>query len=274
MYGINKVTALFYSATGCTDQLAKCAAEEAGRIFNVPVSFVDYTNPVQRQLPVRISHHELLILAFPTYGNRLPDYVSDDLRRNLRGNDAPVIEIVTYGNRDYGDCLAEMTDIARRNGFIPVTAAVFPVRHAYTDLVGNGRPNDRDMSGLRKFIKKSCEHVNHNDVSKFQLKVPGNIDGPHYQPIGTEGKPVSLAGIKPKTDVEKCKKCGRCVELCPMGAISAEDFTVTGTCIRCQACVRGCPAEAKYFDDPEFLAHVAKLEEKCKAKKPIEYFYA
>ena len=35
----------------------------------------------------------------------------------------------------------------------------------------------------------------------------------------------------------------------------------TGLCIKCQACVRRCPTHAKYFEDADFLSHVAMLEQ-------------
>jgi len=34
-----------------------------------------------------------------------------------------------------------------------------------------------------------------------------------------------------------------------------------GLCVKCQACVRKCTRRAKFFEDPDFLSHVAMLEE-------------
>ena len=35
----------------------------------------------------------------------------------------------------------------------------------------------------------------------------------------------------------------------------------SGLCVKCQACVRKCTVHAKYFEDGDFLSHVAMLEQ-------------
>ena len=58
-----------------------------------------------------------------------------------------------------------------------------------------------------------------------------------------------------------------------MGSISAEDpAQVTGICIKCQACIKKCPVQAKYFDDPAFLSHVAMLEQNYTRRAEAELF--
>ena len=58
-----------------------------------------------------------------------------------------------------------------------------------------------------------------------------------------------------------------------MGSISEEDpAEVGGVCIKCQACVKKCPVDAKYFDDPAFLSHVAMLEQNYYERKEAEFF--
>ena len=46
-----------------------------------------------------------------------------------------------------------------------------------------------------------------------------------------------------------------------MGSIDPKTMEAVGLCIKCQACVRKCTRHAKFFEDPDFLSHVAMLEE-------------
>jgi NAD-dependent dihydropyrimidine dehydrogenase PreA subunit len=46
---------------------------------------------------------------------------------------------------------------------------------------------------------------------------------------------------------DKCTKCGSCVDVCPVDAISEGDskYEIDGdTCVDCGACVDECPVEA------------------------------
>ena len=98
--------------------------------------------------------------------------------------------------------------------------------------------------------------------------------GPYYVPQGEDGQPAQFLKAKPVTDAGKCTKCGICAKVCPMGSVSAQDFSeVPGICIKCQACVVKCPEGAKYFDAPGFLSHVRMLEQNFTARKEPEWYF-
>ena len=105
------------------------------------------------------------------------------------------------------------------------------------------------------------------------MNVDGDADAPYYVPKGMDGQPAKFLKAVPKTHEELCIRCGACARLCPMGSIDPEEpGNVTGICIKCQSCIRGCPQQAKYFDDPAFLSHVAMLEENfAEPKKNHKY---
>ena len=85
--------------------------------------------------------------------------------------------------------------------------------------------------------------------------------GPYYTPLRADGAPAKFLKAKPLTRWEKCSHCGACARACPLGSIDRETMEAVGLCIKCQACVRRCTVHAKYFEDPDFLSHVAMLEE-------------
>lgn len=97
--------------------------------------------------------------------------------------------------------------------------------------------------------------------------------GPYYTPLGTDGKPAKFLKATPKTDPDKCNKCGLCATVCPVGSIPADaPDTCAGICIKCHACIKICPTGAKYLDAPAFLSHVAMLEQNYTRPTQAEWF--
>ena len=50
-----------------------------------------------------------------------------------------------------------------------------------------------------------------------------------------------------KVDIQKCRSCARCVDICPVDAIKMEENVAVvdeNECISCGACVDECPVEA------------------------------
>ena len=108
--------------------------------------------------------------------------------------------------------------------------------------------------------------------AKFEVRGDDPVTA-YYTPLGTDGKPAVFLKAKPKTDPEKCTKCGICATVCPMGSIPKDaPDTCTGICIKCHACIKACPAGAKYFDDEAFLSHVEMLKQNYQRRAEAEWF--
>ncbi|MGM0444750.1 MAG: DUF362 domain-containing protein [Fibrobacterota bacterium] len=55
------------------------------------------------------------------------------------------------------------------------------------------------------------------------------------------------------TDTTTCDRCGTCVAVCPVAAISMPHFPrVSDACIGCGRCVRICPVGAMHLHREEF----------------------
>jgi len=268
---VQQIHGLFFSPTGNTERVVRrlCAALAAR--LGVPAVFTDLTPAAARQQAPALSPEDLAVVGCPTYAGKLPNKLLPDLREALRCPGAPAVAVVTFGNRAFDCSLAELVDVLAQGGFRVAAAAALAARHAFTDRLAPGRPDEPALERLDAFAGQVADKL----AGPFHAPVPveGDSAGAYYVPKGLDGAPVNFLKAKPRTDAALCDHCGLCVQICPMGAIApAGPAAVPGTCIKCHACVRRCPTGATSFDDPAFLSHVAMLERDFPAPKADRYF--
>ena len=258
---VSKITAVFFSPTGGTKKVISYITKLIAEKLNLPFSFISYTLPKNREGVYSFAEDELVIFGSPIQAGRLPNKLLEYVQSGFKGNNTPVVPIVVFGNRNFDNGLAELTGELGSHGFVPFAAAAMASRHAFSDKIGTGRPDEEDLKKLAEFAEKVANYVLSNkEFSK--VTVPGIWpDAPYYKPTGVNGEATVFLKAKPQTKADLCDHCGACAKACPMGAIDMENTSlVPGTCIKCQACVRTCHTKAKYFDDPQFLSHVKMLE--------------
>ena len=270
---IKRVWAVYWSATGNTKTVVTAAAEGLANKLDCPLSAIDITLPAAREKGMEFGPQDLVVIGTPTYAGKLPNKILPYVQEQIKGNGALAAAIVTFGNRNFDNSLAELCAVLEGDRFHTVAAGAFVGRHAFTDVLGEGRPDWDDRREMTAFAKAIADKVISLTEIPAAVVVPGDAAAPYYVPKGTDGQPAKFLKAKPQTDVGKCTNCGACARLCPMGAIDPENVaSVPGTCIKCQACVRKCTRRAKYFDDPAFLSHVAMLEQNFTEPKKNEVF--
>lgn len=270
---IKKVWAVYFSPVGNTKKVITAMAETIGRALAVSVETLDYTLPAARMEEYVFTNTDLVIWGTPVYAGRIPNKMLPYVQ-NGKGNGALAVPVVVYGNRNFDDALIELRNILEDNGFQPIAGAGFIAQHAFSQTLAAGRPDQDDMDKLRHFSSQIAEKIKKLDTCPTPIKVKGtNPPEVYYTPKGLDGKPTVFLKAKPKTDAEKCNQCGSCVQVCPMGAISAENpAEIIGTCIKCHACVKKCEMKAKYFDDETFISHKMMLERDFTERKEPELY--
>lgn len=270
---LEKVKALCFSPTGATAKVAEELSKALAGEFKLPLEYYSFTRPLERDREYSFTQSDIVVIASPTYAGKLPNKILPDFRAKLHGNGALVVPVVTFGNRSYDNSLAELCAVLEENGFRIAAAGAFVCRHAFTDELAYGRPGWSDGFEMKSFAKRVAQKVSRLSDAVPPLKVPGDANAPYYVPKGLNGNPAQFLKAKPQTNLKRCNGCGACIKMCPMGAIDPKDASkVPGTCIKCQACVRKCTKQAKYFDDPAFLSHVAMLEANFADPKENEVF--
>lgn len=264
---IREIHSLYFSPTGGTAKYAKAMAAGAAEALACPAEISSFTLPREREEERHFSSEELLIIGSPTYAGKLPNKMLPEFQEKLRGEHTPVLLFVSYGNRNFDNSLAELLSVLRTNGFLPLAAAAFACRHAFSDRICPERPRVEELAEARGFAMRAAEALKAADpavleAASLAFTVPGDAEAPYYVPKGEDGTPAKFLKAKPLTDLSKCLHCGACAAHCPIGSIDTADTSnVPGICIKCQACVRGCKQGAKYFEDAAFLSHVRMLEQ-------------
>ena len=265
---MGKIYAVYFSPTGNVKKMVMTATKKwvslAGE--TEPVETIDYCAPDKRGKVYRLDKEDLLIIGFPTYAGRLPNKLLADLKEGFVGNNTPAICLVSFGNRSQDEALRELVLLCEARGFICIGAMACVGEHAFSDKLAPGRPDGEDLDEIRGYTGRV-----------YETKRPVALDrnspiGPYYTPLKEDLSPARFLKAKPKTREELCSHCGRCVSVCPLASIQADCVSVEGVCIKCQACIKVCEKKAKYFDDPDFLSHVAMLEKNHTDRKENAFY--
>ncbi|MBQ6683349.1 MAG: EFR1 family ferrodoxin [Bacteroidales bacterium] len=271
-----KIKVYYFSPTNGTLQVAQHLAEKMGRALRAEVEYHSYTLPQEREVLPLFDADDIVLWATPVYAGRIPNKTLDYVRRAIQGRGNPSVALVTFGNRAYDNALAELVGLMQEGGMQPIGAAAVVTRHAFSDTLGAGRPNEEDLAALDHFAELLAEKTLLTHNSKLiSPKVPGEAHPEkYYTPLKTNNAPAGFLKAKPSCDPKHCTHCGKCSEVCPMGSISSSEGTPTfgGICIKCQACRRVCPTGAIAFTDPEYLSHVAMIEQTFVKPKKSEFY--
>lgn len=252
---ITTVTTVLFSPTGTSRKVAMAVADS----LSLENRVVDATYSTPSGMCYKSD--ELLVVAVPVYGGKVAPLALQRLDA-MRGSNTPIVLIVVYGNRAYEEALTQLNEFVHQRGFTPIAAGAFVGEHSYSTArypIATGRPDVDDLADARAWGKniaaKVAQSASAEAIDVASLKAPRNsffsmLRFVHF--IKKQRRLKSVAKPQVVVDADKCKLCGKCVKLCPTGAIATGDYlhTDTSRCIKCCACVKGCPAKARTLDTP------------------------
>lgn len=252
-----KYIQIVFSPTGGTAR----AAEIITSAWSESVETLDLTDPLRDFSAYGFTKEDLVLIAFPSYGGRVPELASGRLS-HMSGNGASCVLLCVYGNRAYEDTLAEMQDIAEGCGF-RVTAAVAAVaEHSIMHQYAAGRPDETDAEKLRNYAGVIQEKIEKGKTGEKPV-IPGNRLYKKYGGVGLVPKPT-----------KDCVNCGLCAMQCPARAICRDDSkrVDSGKCISCMRCVAKCPRGARKVQEAIVKVAALKMKKVCSVRKECELF--
>lgn len=258
---IEKVFFISFSPCGGTEKVS----EALGRDIDLPQEAVNITLSRNRKEDLVFSGGDLVFLAFPVYGGRMPRFFPDFIAK-LHGNDTPVVLVAIYGNRAHEGAFLDMDAPVRAGGFRPVAAVAAIAQHSSFPLSAAGRPDGDDAETLAAFGRRALAKA---QASGAAVALPGEYPAWSIPP-GT-APPLFI-----RADTDACISCGACVRNCPNDAIpsDAPHETMRERCIVCAACVKRCPQKARSLAlrDAEVKAEIAKHRDAMLSRKEPALF--
>ena len=268
---IKRVCSVYFSPTDTTKKVVSTISETLGDKLLLPVEVFDFTLPKGREKPLKFNENDIVVIGTPVYAGRVPNVLLKFLD-TMEGEGAISIPVVVFGNRNYDEALFELCEICNKSGMKNISAGGFVGEHAFSYILGKGRPDKDDVDKIKKFALLISEKIEKTGDNFDNIVVDGGPVKKYYKPQDEFGNFIDIRKVKPKVN-ENCNNCKKCVYVCPMGSISIENVReYTGICIKCGACIKKCPKNARYYDDEGYLYHKMDLEKSFEKRAEIKIF--
>ena len=127
---IKKVHIFYFSPTHTT----KTVVENIGKGINLETHIYDFTFSCDSPKDYNFGKDDLVIVGVPVYGGRIP-VITRKILEKIKGSEALAVPVAVYGNRAYEDCLLELKNILKENGFIILKSVSDDVKLAEEDLL-------------------------------------------------------------------------------------------------------------------------------------------
>lgn len=239
----------YFSGTGNSRWAARQLAEQTGEEL---VFIPDVTDG---NTTFTLSKGERLGFVIPVHGWRPPLLVRNFIRKlTVRQAEGAYTYLVCTA----GDSIGKAADIFRsdlsKRGMTLSAAFTLIMPESYVGLpMMDVDPAEKEAAKLRQAQEdlQGFAELIYNKVEKEQL-VKGPIPWFFSGPVGSYFVNRLVSDKKFHVAEERCIRCGKCAEVCPVGDIAggkglSPTWQHNGRCLTCFSCYHHCPTHAIAF---------------------------
>lgn len=235
-----KVEYYVFSGTGNTLMVAR----EVGRRLEEKGNQVNF-HMIGKFNPFRMSGESVIGLAFPIAFFSSYPLVLRFIASLPEGKGRKIFMTATMGGSALG-AEGKFKKLARRKGYTPIGSELFIMPGNYNNGVIPVEKNNELVSAALNKARSFADSLSEGK-SAWGSGIP-LIPSIWYRLVSSGRSLRFFYRMFPiRVDNDKCIKCMRCVENCPVGAIEKRDgypFINKSLCESCQRCVAFCPAHA------------------------------
>lgn len=257
-----KAIVLYYSATGNTAMIAKSIHKGMCDEFEV----CDIKS-IRKANPADMVEYDLIVVGSPIWYYRETANLTDFIYKMPEMSGKLCVMFCTHGSYPAGYMFVLSTIIKHKGmtiiGWSNWYGGVSQVLHMPKPYLTDGNPDEislrqaeefgREMGSRAKRVAQGEKNLipksgtGEGPGARDLWKVNPMVAAPHEEQA--EGQSLSeRAQAMRKFNKKKCKypECGKCIDVCPVKAISFSDgnLSVKGSCINCTLCDKLCPEEA------------------------------
>ena len=262
-----KAIVLYYSATGSTAKIAQ--AIHKGMCAEIEVCEIA---SIRKADPGDMSEYDLIVLGSPIWYYRETANLTDFIYNMPDMTGKLCVMFCTHGSFPAGYMFVLSTMVKQKGmtiiGWNNWYGSVHQVLHMPKPYLTDGNPDGISLRQAEEFGREMGDRANRvAQGEKNLIPKPGTGTGPGAEALWKVNPMVAAPGEKPGSEqtiseraqamrrfnAEKCKypECGKCIDVCPIKAISASDgkLSIKGSCINCTLCDKLCPEEAIELND-------------------------
>ena len=181
---IRKVIGIYYSPAGGTKVMTEALAGKIGAILDdcspLDVSVECHDRLREESGGITFNDETVAVIGMPVYVGKIPLPAAAAMR-NIAGNGAMTLAVVSYGGRKYGNALFELKRLIEECGFKAVGAGAFMISYMARRGSSTGTAPVIDREALLEFSKASSEKIKRLagcEIEELRIKpMPVEVSG-------------------------------------------------------------------------------------------------